>query len=263
MVFGQQLGKHNRSIEIDHRSLLSPSNSARRSRSGATGAGRGGSPTSSAGGVNQPLRTASASCMSARIGLLVSRGGPISATTRSRSVTRTVSPDDASRTYSLRRLLSILIPTDLMYYKVATSGYLVNPTMCPRDTAATCSGRSPGAGNGRGIWVFKGFDRGLAPDLPAVTSVSRCDDEVLAPTGKPWNQTLVGTEDYSSRRSSPRSPTSCGAHRCSRCSSARAFSSRSASGACSSQHLYRVYDSRWSSATRQAVRGMFPTIRRS
>ena len=79
----------------------------------------------SVGGVSHPLRTASASNASASIGLLVSLGGPISATTRSRSVTRTVSPDAASRTYSLNRLFNTFIPTDLMDGKVATRSNLV------------------------------------------------------------------------------------------------------------------------------------------
>ena len=39
--------------------------------------------------------------------------GQISATTRSPSVTRTVSPAAANRTYSLSRLLSTSMPTDL------------------------------------------------------------------------------------------------------------------------------------------------------
>ena len=66
------------------------------------------------GGVNQPLRTASASTASARAGLLVSRGGPSSATIRSRSVTRTVSPDAATRTYSLSLFFRAFMPTALM-----------------------------------------------------------------------------------------------------------------------------------------------------
>ncbi len=123
-VFSQQLGKHYRSIQVDHRSLRSSAISASRSRSGATGSGVGGVPTDgSVGGVKRPLRTASASNASARIGLLVGLGGPISATTRSRSVTRTVSPDAARRMYSLKRLLSIFIPTDLIRNKVATGSY--------------------------------------------------------------------------------------------------------------------------------------------
>jgi hypothetical protein len=42
----------------------------------------------------------------------VGPGGPISATTRSRSVTRTVSPPAASRTYSLNLFFRVLRPTE-------------------------------------------------------------------------------------------------------------------------------------------------------
>ncbi len=83
--------------------------SARTSSNRATG---GGPEPASAGGASTPERTAWARKASARTGL---RGGPSSATTRSRSVTRTVSPDAASRTYSLSLLCSTLIPTDLMH----------------------------------------------------------------------------------------------------------------------------------------------------
>ena len=51
---------------------------------------------------------------SAGMGLLVSPGGPSSATTRPRFVTRTVSPAAASRTYSLSLLFNALIPMDRM-----------------------------------------------------------------------------------------------------------------------------------------------------
>ena len=81
----------------------------------------------SVGGVSHPLRTASASRASASIGLLASLGGPISATTRSWSVTRTVSPEAASRTYSLNRLFNTFIPTDLIHREVATRSNLVKP----------------------------------------------------------------------------------------------------------------------------------------
>lgn len=72
----------------NHRLLRSPSNSARISRNGTLGPGTGGAPTRGrSGGVNQHFRTASA-----KTGLLVSLGRPISATIRLRSVTRRVSP---------------------------------------------------------------------------------------------------------------------------------------------------------------------------
>lgn len=96
-VLREELSQCHGRVDIDQRSSLSACNSASSSCNGATGSGLGGIESGDeTGGVSHPLRTASAS-----IGLLVSLGGPISATTRSRSVIRTVSPDAASRTYSL------------------------------------------------------------------------------------------------------------------------------------------------------------------
>ena len=98
-VLGQEVGKRDRRIQLDQRSFRSLSSSSRRSRNGATGSAAGGAPpVATAGGVSHPCRTASASTASARIGLRVSAGGRSSATTRSWSETRTVSPDAASRT---------------------------------------------------------------------------------------------------------------------------------------------------------------------
>ena len=102
-------------VEIDHRSRRFSSSSAGTLSRLATGAGLGGGPApASVGGVSTPDRTTSARKASARTGLRLSGSGPSSATTRSRSVTRMVSPEAASRTYSLNRLFSALIPTDLM-----------------------------------------------------------------------------------------------------------------------------------------------------
>ena len=99
-------------VEIDHRSARSSSSSAMSASSGATGAGVGGGPAfARAGGVNRPRRTSSARSASARIGLLSTLGGTISATTRSRSVTSTVSPDAAKRMYSLSLLFRTFRPT--------------------------------------------------------------------------------------------------------------------------------------------------------
>ena len=125
-IFGEEVSKGHGSVYVDHRSLRSTSSSTRTSSKGTRGSGTGGVPARGrSGGVNQPFRTASASTASASTGLLVSLGGPISATTRSRSVTRMVSPLAAMRTYSLSRLLRILIPTDLIASNVATSCYCV------------------------------------------------------------------------------------------------------------------------------------------
>lgn len=121
---GSEVGEGDRGIDVDQRSLLSPSRSASNTDSATSGGPpRGGSDPGESAGVNQPFRTASASMASARTGLLVSRGGPISATTRPRSVTRTVSPPAASRTYSLSLLFKALIPTDRMKGNVATCSY--------------------------------------------------------------------------------------------------------------------------------------------
>ena len=126
-VFGEKMGECNRCIHVDHRSLRSSSSSARRSRSGATGFDGGGTPSADeTGGVNQPLRTDSASIASARKGFPASRGGPISATTRSRSVTRIVSPDAAKRRHSFSRPDNNLRSTDLMGIRVASGSRMVN-----------------------------------------------------------------------------------------------------------------------------------------
>ncbi len=117
-VPGQQPGLRDGRIEIDHRSRRLSSRSARTSSRLATGAGLGGAPDpASAGGASTPDRTASVRKASAGTGLRLSRNGPNSATTRSRSVTSMVSPEAASRTYSLKRLFSALIPIDLMRQK--------------------------------------------------------------------------------------------------------------------------------------------------
>ena len=129
IILGQKVSERHGSVYVDHRSLRSPSNSATTSFNAILGSGTGGVSTEGrSGGVNQPFRTASASTASARTGLLVSRGGPISATTRSWSVTRMVSPLAATRTYLLSRLLRTLIPTDLTCSKVGTSCYYVKDT---------------------------------------------------------------------------------------------------------------------------------------
>lgn len=53
----------------------------------------------------------------------VSPTGPSSATTRSLSVIKMVSPDSASLTYALSLLLRVLIPTDLIFRHAAASRY--------------------------------------------------------------------------------------------------------------------------------------------
>ncbi len=80
----------------------------------ATGCRGGGPSATTSGAVIQPSRTASARRASASSGARPGRGGPSSATTRSRSVTSTVSPLSARRTYSLSLFFRTLTPTALM-----------------------------------------------------------------------------------------------------------------------------------------------------
>src|ERR1700694_4412214 len=101
-----------RAIEIDHRSARSRCRLLRSSSIVITGVRWGGPRPTEIGGVIQPCRKASINRASASSGLRLGLGGPISATTRSRSVTRTVSPPAASRTYSLSLFLRVLRPTE-------------------------------------------------------------------------------------------------------------------------------------------------------
>src|SRR5215470_16163742 len=123
-VFREQMRQRNRSIQVNQRSLRSCSSSFCSLRKEETGLRGGGLDAASAGGVIQPLRTASESKASASSGLLVLSGGTISATTRSRSVTKTVSPRSASRTYSLSLFFRTLSPTAFMRINVASGSYL-------------------------------------------------------------------------------------------------------------------------------------------
>ncbi len=123
-VLGQKMRQRHRGIEVDQRSLRSSSSSFCSLRKVVTGLRGGGLVAASAGGVTQPLRTASDNNASAKTGLLVCSGGTISATTRSRSVTSTVSPCSASRTYSLSLFFKTFSPTALIAVMVASSSYL-------------------------------------------------------------------------------------------------------------------------------------------
>ena len=79
------------------------------------GGGAGGGPEPGAvGGIGQPSRAAVVSLGSSGTGSRSTLGGTFSATTRSWSVTSTVSPAAASHTYSLGLSLSVFRPTDLM-----------------------------------------------------------------------------------------------------------------------------------------------------
>ena len=111
-IFRQQMCERHRTIEIDHRSARLRCRWLRSSSIFMTGLRAGGPRPIEIGGVIQPCRKASNSSASDSIEVRVGPGGPISATTRSRSVTRTVSPPAASRTYSLSLFFRVLRPTE-------------------------------------------------------------------------------------------------------------------------------------------------------
>ena len=123
-VFRQEMSERDRSIKVNQRSLRSCSSSFCSLRKEVTGLRGGGVDAASAGGVTQPLRTASDSNASDSTGLLVLSGGTSSATTRSRSVTRTVSPRSARRTYSLSLFFRTFKPTAFISTNVASGSYL-------------------------------------------------------------------------------------------------------------------------------------------
>src|SRR5207247_4167793 len=150
-----------RGIEVNQRSFRSCSSSFFSLRKDVTGLRGGGVDAASAGGVIQPLRTASASNASASTGLLVVSGGTISATMRSRSVTKTVSPPAARRTYSLSLFLSTFRPTERMGTNVATGSHL-------RQCSVGNSGTRPsGAHAGDGVhYRQRGERMRRRPPLP-------------------------------------------------------------------------------------------------
>jgi hypothetical protein len=131
-VFGQKMRQRDRGIEVNQRSLRSCSSSFCSLRKEVTGLRGRGVDAASAGGVIHPLRTASDSKASARTGLLVLSGGTISATTRSRSVTSTVSPRSARRTYSLSLFFRTFRPTAFMRTNVASCSYLCQGVTIPK-----------------------------------------------------------------------------------------------------------------------------------
>ena len=108
----RQMGKRDGAVEVDHRSSRSDSISFSRSRSFVIGVRGGGPAETTTGGVTQPSRTPSARRASVKTVLRPACGGPNSATTRSRSVTNTISPPAAIRTYSLSLFLSTSRPTE-------------------------------------------------------------------------------------------------------------------------------------------------------
>jgi hypothetical protein len=90
-----------------------------------TGWRAGGPRPTEIGGVIQPCRKAPNNSASDSSGLRAGLGGPISATTRSRLVTRNVSPPGASRTYSLSLFLSVLRPTERIAQMKLPKAYFV------------------------------------------------------------------------------------------------------------------------------------------
>lgn len=138
-VLRQEVSERDRSIEINQRSLRSCSSSFFSLRKDVTGLRGGGVNAARAGGVIQPLRTASDSKASANTGLLVAWGGTISATTRSRSVTSTVSPPSARRTYSLSLFFRTFRPTAFISANVASGSYQCQETVV--EQLVTCDNR--------------------------------------------------------------------------------------------------------------------------
>jgi len=127
-IFSQKLSKRDGRVEVNQRPSRSCCKSCISSSKLITGF-RGGGPAAEPamlGGLIHPSRTASARNASDRNALRPGCGGPSSATTRSRSVTSTVSPLAASLTYSLSLFLSTLRPTARIRHKVATGSYFVN-----------------------------------------------------------------------------------------------------------------------------------------
>src|SRR6185503_11390171 len=90
--FSQEMSERHRRVEIRHRSSRSRASSASRSSVGATGFRGGTVPRGVSAGLTTPSRTRAARWPSDRRSARVADGGVISATTRSRSVTKTVSP---------------------------------------------------------------------------------------------------------------------------------------------------------------------------
>src|SRR5450759_3579506 len=113
-VLGEELCERHRRVQVDHRASRSPRRSSSNSARDMIGALGGALVSGASGGVSHPLRTASARSASDSNSLRPACGGASSATTRSRSVTSTVSPPDARRTYSLSLFLITLRPTARM-----------------------------------------------------------------------------------------------------------------------------------------------------
>ena len=124
-IFSQKVGERHRTIEIDHRSARSCCRSCKISLSFITGFRAGNSFPSDSGGLIHPCRTASRRSASETNGLRPGAGGPSSATTRSRSVTKTVFTSGREPDV-LAELVFEQLDADRPHDdKVATSSYLV------------------------------------------------------------------------------------------------------------------------------------------
>src|SRR5438046_4719011 len=102
----QQMCQCYRAVEIDQRSSRSWSSSRMSWSNGTIGRRGGGVPSRIRAGFSHPSRTPRSSN-----GVTLDRGGPISATGRSRSVMMIVSPAAARRTYSESLFFSLFRPT--------------------------------------------------------------------------------------------------------------------------------------------------------
>src|SRR5687768_2609632 len=110
-ILGEELGQRHGGVNVNHRSLRSASSSWSNSARRATGFRAGRTWDGTIGCLTHPRRTTSASRASLTSTARPGSGGRSSATTRSRSVTRTVSPSAARRTYSLSLFFNALMPT--------------------------------------------------------------------------------------------------------------------------------------------------------
>src|SRR5947209_9293291 len=125
-LFVQQMRERNRTIDIDHQSARLRAKSSSISSNVITAGGGGGGGPCRFAGVIQPSRMPR-SRMDSLSGCLWADWGAFSSTsTRPRSVTCTVSPLAAIRTYSLSLFLSTLRPTVFMDGNVASGSYFVN-----------------------------------------------------------------------------------------------------------------------------------------
>src|SRR3982074_1262362 len=136
--FAEHACERNRAVDVDHRSSRSRSKSANNFSKVRPGTGLpfGGQSGPRTAGLIQPSRTPRSMTLSCSC----CRGGTISATTRLRSVTTTVSPAAARRIYSLSLFFRILRPTVGIVAKWLLEATLSNDATKER-SAQGCSRR--------------------------------------------------------------------------------------------------------------------------